>query len=126
MAEPPALESEIELKAKELIEDYGHEFVIELIYVFLEEASNRVARLREAVESGDRESWIREAHTLKSGCANLGAATLADLAKEMEFAGRAGKTDGAMRRVEQFEALFCRIQPALAALRAAAAEKLKP
>lgn len=120
------IDSELELKAQELIKDYGQQFFIELIDVFLEEASSRVARLREAVEKVDQDSWIREAHTLKSGCANIGATALADLAKEMELAGRAGKMENAATYMAQFETLFERVRSALEMLRAGAAANVAP
>jgi len=119
------IEGDLELKAQELIKDYGQPFFVELIDVFLEEASSRVARLREAVEKADQDSWIRETHTLKSGCANIGASALADLAKEMELSGRAGKMEKAAAYMERFEALFGQVRSALEMLRAGAAENVE-
>ena len=112
-----AVEREISGKAREWIEEYGEEFLVELIDVYLEDTPNRVAQLRAAVSAGDTATLIREAHTLKSSSANVGALRLSALAKQMEVAGRSGNFTGMDHNVQQFEGEFGQVKAALEALK---------
>ncbi len=114
-----AVEKEIRSKAREWVEEYGADFLVELIDVYLADTPNRLALLRRAIEGGDAEACVREAHTLKSSSANLGAAALSAAAKEMEAAGRAGRTASLAGEIERFECEFAAVKAALEALRRA-------
>lgn len=48
----------------------------------------------------------REAHTLKSVCANLGANELASVARSIEHSAREGKADGVAESLEKLKAEF--------------------
>ena len=115
--EQDAVDREISSKAKEWIEEYGEEFLVELIDAYLEDAPNRVANLRDAFDSGNMENVINEAHTLKSSSANIGAMALSALAKQMEFAGRNGQFEGMAEEVQRVEMEFIRVKTALEVLR---------
>ncbi|HEV8722587.1 MAG TPA: Hpt domain-containing protein [Candidatus Binatia bacterium] len=67
------IEAQIKFKAKEWVDEYGEDFLIELIDVYLKDTPNRVMRLRQALDGGDSEAFVREAHTLKSSSASVGA-----------------------------------------------------
>ena len=115
--EQRAIENEIRGKAREWIDEYGEDFLVELIDAYLGDAPDRLARLRQALEGGDAEAFAREAHTLKSSSANLGAMKISALAKEMEAAGRAGKMAQMAEPVARTEAEFALVKAALEALR---------
>lgn len=111
------VEREIQDKAKEWVNEYGEDFLVELIDVYLKDTPNRVVQLRRALDGGDNETFVREAHTLKSSSANVGAMGLSALAKEMESAGRSGKIETVAREVTRFEEEFALVKTALEALR---------
>ena len=120
--ETRTLEKEIVGKAREWIEEYGEEFLVELIDAYLDDAPTRLAELRRAFENGNAETFTREAHTLKSSSANLGAMKVSALAKEMEMAGRAGNMAQMAEPVARAEAEFALVRAALGALRSAPQE----
>jgi HPt (histidine-containing phosphotransfer) domain-containing protein len=119
------IDKEIGYKAKEWMDEYGEEFLHELIDVYLQDTPNRLLQLRHAFDGGDTETFNREAHTLKSSSANVGAMGLSALAKEMEVAGRNGKLEGMGRRVVEFEQQFAGVKAALEALRSAPEKFIK-
>lgn len=104
--EQHAIEKEIRDKAKEWIDVYGEDFLVELIGDYLEDSTARVTRLCQAAAAGDTEALTLEAHTLKSSSASLGAQSLSALAKRLEDMGRAGNllalAEELVRFVEQF------------------------
>jgi HPt (histidine-containing phosphotransfer) domain-containing protein len=115
--EPSVIEKEIKSKAKEWMDEYGEDFLVELIDVYLVDTPDRMMHLRQALDDGDVETCVREAHTLKSSSANVGAMCLSVLAKEMESAGRAGQIDSVSGEMQRFEDLFAHVKAALEALR---------
>jgi HPt (histidine-containing phosphotransfer) domain-containing protein len=71
--------------ALERVAKLGGEGLVErLIAAALDNAAKRVASAREALAAGDLEALGRAAHSLKSSAANLGAARLVELAREIE------------------------------------------
>ena len=111
------IEKEIADKAKDWIDDYGEDFLVELIDVYLDDTPVRLAQLRQALDGGDAETMTREAHTLKSSSANVGAMTLSALAQQVELAGRNGQTDSVAVEVGRMSAIFARVKTILEALR---------
>src|SRR4051812_4141338 len=77
-------------KARSWAEELGEDFLLELIDIYKQDTPQRLAGLRQALAQGDLEALRREAHTLKSSSAQLGATVLSDMAKEMEALARAG------------------------------------
>ena len=120
--ETRTIEKEIVGKAREWIDEYGEDFLVELIDAYLGDAPDRLARLRQALEAGDAETFTFEAHTLKSSSANLGAMKVSAIAKEMEMAGRAGKMAQMAEPAARTEAEFALVKAALEALRSAPQE----
>lgn len=119
--EPKAVEKEIIDKAKEWADDYGEDFLIELIDVFLDEVPSQLAELRRAADGQDANGVSHGAHSLKSSSANLGAMTLSAMAQQLEVAGRNGNTANISAEVRQLEAAFAAIKNVLEALRRAPA-----
>jgi HPt (histidine-containing phosphotransfer) domain-containing protein len=115
------LEAGIRAKAKEWVEEYGKEFLIELIDVYLADAPERLVELRRALETSDLETFTRQAHTLKSSSAEVGAAEFSGVAKEMESHGRAGRLEGMAETMCRLEELFGRVKAALGSIRTDAA-----
>jgi HPt (histidine-containing phosphotransfer) domain-containing protein len=111
-------ESEIHEKAKEWRQEYGQEFLLELIDVYLEDTPARLASLQQAVATGDTAELIRQAHTLKSSSANVGAMELSVLAKALELAGRNGETTNLTAQSKRVAEVFHQVRQVLAALRA--------
>jgi HPt (histidine-containing phosphotransfer) domain-containing protein len=111
------IEKEIAAKAKDWIDDYGEDFLVELIDVYLDDTPVRLAQLRQALDGGDAETMTREAHTVKSSSANVGAMTLSALAQQVEFASRNGRTDSLAAEVGRMAAIFARVKATLEALR---------
>jgi len=120
--EQSAVEKEISDKAREWIEEYGEDFLVDLIAVYLEDTPNRIAQMRGAVGGGETDTLIREAHTLKSSSANVGAMRLSALAKQMEFDWRSGDFAGMAGDVRRFEDEFIQVKAALEALKSSPAE----
>ena len=117
--EQQAITNEIRNKARELAEDYGADFVVELVGDYLGEAEVRMARLRQALAGGDAKTVNFEAHTLKSSSANFGAMAFADLAKHFEDASREGNLAALLGDVENFERQFAAVKTSLEELRSA-------
>jgi len=107
-----ALDAEI---VTDLIDIMGDGFP-ELVRIYLEETPRRVAQLRDAAADGDAERIAACAHTLKSSSANLGATTLADLARRAEHDARNGVTGHLAATAEAVEAEYLRVETALRAL----------
>jgi HPt (histidine-containing phosphotransfer) domain-containing protein len=111
-----AIEPGIRAKAKEWIDEYGADFLVELIGDYLEDASVRLARLIRAA-AADAGTLMLEAHTLKSSSASLGAQGLSTLAKRLEDIGRDGDLSVLADNVEQFARQFAAVKASLEKLR---------
>jgi HPt (histidine-containing phosphotransfer) domain-containing protein len=90
-------------------------FVRELAAAYLAEGPNDLAALAAAAAAGDAAGTVRPAHTLKSSSAALGAARLAALCRQVEYAGREGRVATA----DEVEAVKSTWDATLAALREA-------
>ncbi len=71
----------------ELGETAGEDFVAELVGTFFEEAPEMLAALRQALPTGNAESFRRNAHSLKANAHTFGAMALGALARELELGG---------------------------------------
>ena len=85
----------------ELRESVGDddEFIADLVETYVRESRDHLSAIEEAAAAGDAVAIVRPAHTLKSSSAALGAMRLAQVAREIEFAGREGTTGGLNERV---------------------------
>jgi HPt (histidine-containing phosphotransfer) domain-containing protein len=113
------IEAAIREKARTWVEEYGKDFLIELIDVYLEDAPKRLRELRRSLAAGDIEAFIRQAHTLKSSSAEVGAAGLSSMARELESLGRAGRLDGLAAKASELEQAYGHVHAALRSVRAA-------
>ena len=69
------------------------EFVRDLVSTFLAEEPANLQQIVDAAARGDAEAIVRPAHTLKSSSAAIGAARLSAISRQIELAGREGRTD---------------------------------
>jgi HPt (histidine-containing phosphotransfer) domain-containing protein len=69
-------------------------FVVDLIETYLGDAGTQVEAIEAAIESGDAESLVRPAHTLKSASLTVGAMRLGELARSVEQRARSGEAAG--------------------------------
>ncbi len=78
----------------------------------LEDAKQRVARMRQSTEEGEHAAYVREAHALKGGCGLVGATELHELASAMEETGMDEDvgTDTRLRALDGFLAACGRLQ----------------
>jgi histidine phosphotransfer protein HptB len=74
-------------KFSQMRAELGANFVRILGY-FLEDGEKAVSRIEEAMHSRDIAAIVLPAHTMKSEARQFGAEPLADLAEQIEFAGR--------------------------------------
>lgn len=70
-------------------------------------------RLRAAVDSANDDGIRETAHALKSSSANVGAARLADLCKQLETLARDNRLDGAEDIQRHLEREYARVVEAL-------------
>jgi HPt (histidine-containing phosphotransfer) domain-containing protein len=92
------------------------DFVRELVEAYVSEATGYLEAMTAAAGVADPAAIVRPAHTLKSSSATLGAMRLAAISREIEEAGRAGRTDDMADDVERARATW---NATLAALTAA-------
>jgi signal transduction histidine kinase/CheY-like chemotaxis protein/HPt (histidine-containing phosphotransfer) domain-containing protein len=100
--------------------DEGAEILGELIDIYLEDTPQRLEALAKAVAEGDAVGIREHAHSLKSSCAQLGAAHLSDLCRQLETLGRDGDLGPTASLMAEAQAEFPRVQEALAAEKAGA------
>jgi HPt (histidine-containing phosphotransfer) domain-containing protein len=58
--------------------------VKEIIGIYLEDVSERLAAMKSARDASDRALYIRSAHTIKGSSANVGATEVQHLAAQLE------------------------------------------
>ena len=66
----------------------GNDFMVKIITQFVQDASECVTQLQNAVETKDRDALTKTAHGLKGICRNMGVQQLAELAFAMEQQGQ--------------------------------------
>jgi len=86
---------------------------VELVHLFLEDTPSRMADLTAAFRSADSDAMERTAHALKSSAANLGAAKLAQLFREIESAGRERDLQRAESLISESKQEYERVESAL-------------
>jgi HPt (histidine-containing phosphotransfer) domain-containing protein len=94
--------------------------LLRIINIYLDAAPKLIAEIRAAVETCDALRLQRAAHSLKSSSANLGAAKLSELCKELENMGRLAKLEGSALKLDVLELEFDAVRNALDMQRAAA------
>lgn len=110
-AENSAINFDILHSLRELDDEEDPDFLGELIKIYLSDAPQHLATMKEAISLGDADSLKLASHTLKSSSANLGAIPFSEVCKELESMSRAVVDSGgelifddAMARQRLFEA----------------------
>src|SRR6185436_17693216 len=85
----------------------------EVIGMFLQEAPEQVAALRQALAAGDAGELGRIVHAMKSASFNVGAQALGELCRRLERHGKAGDITAAADVVPAIETLLGNLQPLL-------------
>lgn len=83
--------------------DNDPEFLDVLIQTFLDDCATYMDRIRKAVDEGDADTLVREAHGLKGAVANLQAKPAQEAARRLETIGRIGSMDEAPAALEELE-----------------------
>ncbi|MCY7383438.1 MAG: response regulator [Microcoleus sp. CAN_BIN18] len=79
---------------RELDDEEDPDFLGELIQIYLLDAPQHLAAMKEAIFLGDPDSLKLASHTLKSSSANLGAVSFSEVCKELEYMGRVAVESG--------------------------------
>ena len=88
----------------------------------LDDADQRIGKMRVAVDDGDEDSFVRGAHAIKGGCGMVGASELAKMASAMETDGLPPVGNQApLERLDQFLAASQRLRRMLDAQTASSA-----
>lgn len=95
--------------------DEDPELFGDLVSMFLGDTPPRLLAMDEALTASDMDALEKAAHALKSSCGNLGATTLAQLCRDIEFAGRSGDVEAARPLVEATKAQYEAVRRALRA-----------
>ena len=89
-----------------LIEDIGLERLERLLRAFMDEAVNRMRRIRAAARARNLTALHEECHTLKGSASSFGAAEVAREAERIVAACLVDDGEGALGRVDGLEGLL--------------------
>jgi HPt (histidine-containing phosphotransfer) domain-containing protein len=93
-------------------------FVGEIVDAYLADAPEQVRGMTEALATGDLVTLGRHAHTLKGNSRNVGATTLAEIARTLEEQARVGDSTDAGPRIAAAADELARVTVALGDARA--------
>lgn len=100
---------EVLCELKDILED---EFPM-LVTTYLDDANDRLQKLRSAIDGADATVVRAEAHSLKGSSINLGATSLASLCAEMENRGHSAELDDTPALFERIASEFSRTEEIL-------------
>ena len=89
------------------------EFILEIVNSYLADTPQLLRSLQQGIDRGDLELFKRSAHSLKSSSALVGAHTLSEIAKELEFFDYPSTTAEASSLLSQATKEFQRVEEAL-------------
>ncbi len=107
--EEPIDRAQMESMRNALGEDFD-----DLVDTYLEGVEDMLRAIPLAWERSDLEELERQAHSIKSSSASVGAVVLSKLARSLEEQARAGGLDGVSEQVRQMEMEFERVRDGLA------------
>jgi CheY-like chemotaxis protein/HPt (histidine-containing phosphotransfer) domain-containing protein len=112
---PDAPPERLPVDGNELLERVGddHEFLNELVALFREDGPKQLGRIRSAIEKKESAEVLRSAHSMRGTFANLGADPAAEMAAEIEQAGKSGELAKAEATLQRLELEFFRVMSAL-------------
>jgi HPt (histidine-containing phosphotransfer) domain-containing protein len=106
--DPNALDQYIDLMGED-----GKEFVVEIIDTFLSDVINNFRHLDESLATNDYPTFRRAAHTLKTGCAIVGATALSQGFLILEEAGAAENLTSVGGFLEKYKLDFQKLKDEL-------------
>jgi len=112
-AQPDAINRNALDNIRALSAEGGAALVHKVVTAYMGDTPRHLHALRHALGGLDAESVRRVAHSLKSSSANIGAARLATLCRELEQLGRAGSVDGAAPLLYDMEREFVSVRQSL-------------
>lgn len=89
---------------RDVLGDEFGAFFVDLIDTFFQSGPEFIQTMKDALESGDAESFTRAAHTLKSNCKTFGANEFAEKAYELEKLGGENNLADAKEKLAALEA----------------------
>jgi HPt (histidine-containing phosphotransfer) domain-containing protein len=99
----------IQKRLELLADECGDDALQEIILVFLEECLSKIIRLQHLIYDPDKFNLImREAHTLRGACLNLGAIEMAELSADLEAAASVRDVEDVSFIVNQLKSEFNR------------------
>ena len=87
------LNQEVLESLESLGEEDGEPFINQIIKMYLNEAPNNLAKIKNAIEAKDSNLLRLEAHTLKGSSENIGAKEVSALSFEIEKKGKENDLD---------------------------------
>ncbi|MEW6263651.1 MAG: response regulator [Thermodesulfobacteriota bacterium] len=90
--------------------DGDKDFLLEVLQGFMDHVRDQIRTIHRAINDGDTEAVLKEAHNIKGGAVNLIAGDLAAAALELEKLGRADSLEGALEALERLAVEFKRIE----------------
>ena len=94
----------------------GAALVQRVIHAYIDDTPQHLQTLRRAIAGFDAGNLRKVAHSLKSSSANVGAETLAQMCKDMEYLGRTDTTEGAAGILTDMEHEFQAVRHSLSAI----------
>jgi signal transduction histidine kinase/CheY-like chemotaxis protein len=108
-----AVADHVDFKAIESIESLQRsgmpDMLSKVIGIYLRDTPKQLENAREALVRNDADTMGKQAHSMKSSSATLGAHALAALCKEMEAKGRAGTIENAADLLSRMEAEYAHV-----------------
>ncbi len=98
---------------KEMGGEDADEFILEIVNSYLADTPQLLRSLQQGIDEGNQELFKRSAHSLKSSSALVGAHTLSEIAKELEFFDYASTTPEVSSLLSQATKEFQRVEEAL-------------
>ncbi len=95
------------------LKDMGADIFVELIQLYLEEAPNQIAEIKQQFASGNAKAMGEAAHSLKGSSLNLGANHLADICKQIELKGKRGDLSALEGLLDQLDQQYQEVQKEL-------------
>lgn len=109
----PIVDLEAIENLRALSPDDGDVFLKEILGIFLEDMPVRIAELHRSNASGDTESFIRAAHSIKGSSSNVGAAEVRAIAETLEHHSRKHGIAGQEAQISELEAAYARAKTEL-------------
>lgn len=113
MPDSPAIDPQAIENLRALNPGDNDEFLREIAGIFLEDTPQRFAELDKSLASGDTQTFVRAAHSIKGSSSNLGANAVRAAAEKLEHKSRAEGLANVTPMIADLRAEFARAQAEL-------------